>query len=58
MFVDSLIFFPLAFYGVVPIESLVEITECGALVKVLLTTLDTPWFIAYRLLTRDVRRDY
>jgi uncharacterized integral membrane protein (TIGR00697 family) len=58
MVVDSLIFFPLAFYGVVPAWGLLELTKNGTMVKVLLTILDTPWFIAYRLLTRNVKRDY
>jgi uncharacterized integral membrane protein (TIGR00697 family) len=58
MVFDSILFFPLAFYGVIPPEGLLMVTFHGALVKVILTTLDTPWFIAFRLLTRGVRRDY
>jgi uncharacterized integral membrane protein (TIGR00697 family) len=58
MIVDSILFFPLAFFGVMPLWGLIEVTKNGAIIKVALTTLDTPWFIAYRLLTKGVKREY
>jgi uncharacterized integral membrane protein (TIGR00697 family) len=58
MVVDTLVFYPLAFYGVVPSEVLVVMIMYGVFTKALVATLDTPWFIAFRLLTRDVKRDF
>jgi len=57
MVVDTVVFYPLAFYGVVPTEVLIPMMLYGSLTKALITALDTPWFIAFRLLTRDVKRD-
>ncbi|MEM4556580.1 MAG: VUT family protein, partial [Sulfolobales archaeon] len=56
MFVDSLVFFPLAFAFLLPWEGVWGMVWYGTYAKVLLATLDTPWFIAFRLLTKDVRR--
>jgi len=56
MFVDSLVFFPLAFAFLLPWEDVWGMVWYGTYAKVLLATLDTPWFIAFRLLTKDVRR--
>jgi hypothetical protein len=58
MVVDTLVFYPLAFYGVVPSEVLVVMIMYGIFTKAFVATLDTPWFIAFRLLTRDVKRDF
>jgi uncharacterized integral membrane protein (TIGR00697 family) len=58
MVVDTLVFYPLAFYGVVPTEALIPMILYGSFAKALITALDTPWFIAFRLLTRDVKRDF
>ena len=58
MAVDSLVFFPLAFYGVVPNDVLIWMIVYGTYTKVLLSVLDTPWFIAFRLLTRGVKREF
>lgn len=56
MFVDSLVFFPLAFIFVLSWEDVWNMIWYGTYAKVLLAALDTPWFIAFRLLTRNVRR--
>ncbi|MGP3667667.1 MAG: queuosine precursor transporter [Candidatus Bathyarchaeota archaeon] len=58
MVLDSLIFFPLAFAFVVPNEVLLSFILAGTLAKCILTIVDTPWFIIYRLLTRHVERDF
>ena len=58
MVVDTIVFYPLAFYGVVPTEALIPMIIYGSLTKALITALDTPWFIAFRLLTRNVKRDF
>jgi uncharacterized integral membrane protein (TIGR00697 family) len=58
MVVDTIVFYPLAFYGVIPTEALIPMIIHGSLTKALITALDTPWFIAFRLLTRNVKRDF
>jgi uncharacterized integral membrane protein (TIGR00697 family) len=57
MFVDSLVFFPLAFAVTLPWAVVWDMIWYGSYAKVLLAVLDTPWFVVYRLLTRDVRRE-
>lgn len=56
MVVDSLIFFPLAFLFVVPLEALPGITMGGTYVKLFTIVITQPFLIAYRLLIRDVER--
>lgn len=56
MFVDSLIFFPLAFAFTVPWETMPEIILGGAYIKITIVMLTQPFLIAYRWLIRDVRR--
>jgi uncharacterized integral membrane protein (TIGR00697 family) len=58
MVTDSLVFFPLAFAFTVTWEVLWQLTWHGTYVKILISLLDTPWFIAFRLLTKHVRREY
>jgi len=57
MFVDSLVFFPLAFAYVVPWDVVWGMIWYGTYAKVLLSVLDTPWFIMFRLWTKGVRRE-
>jgi uncharacterized integral membrane protein (TIGR00697 family) len=57
MFVDSLVFFPLAFALTVPWKAVWDMVWYGVYAKILLATLDTPWFVAFRFLTRGVRRE-
>jgi len=40
---DSILFFTIAFYGTVPNESLIQIIIGGALVKILIDILSTPF---------------
>jgi len=40
---DSILFFTIAFYGTVPNESLIQIIIGGALVKILIGILSTPF---------------
>ncbi len=56
MFVDSLVFFPLAFALLLPWEDVWNMVWYGTYAKVLLATLDTPWFAAFRILIKDVKR--
>jgi uncharacterized integral membrane protein (TIGR00697 family) len=57
MFVDSLVFFPLAFAFTVPWGVVWDMIWYGTYAKILLAVLDTPWFVWYRFLTRGVRRE-
>ena len=57
MFVDSLVFYPLAFAFTLPFDVVLNMVWYGTYTKVLLSILDTPWFIAFRLMTREVRRE-
>lgn len=56
MFVDSLVFFPLAFALIIPWNDVWNMVWYGTYAKVLLASLDTPWFIGFRIFTKDVRR--
>lgn len=46
-FVDSLVFFPAAFYGVLPTEKIVEYMITGFLFKSFLNTIDYPLFALF-----------
>ncbi len=56
MFVDSLVFFPTAFAYLLPWGVVWDMVWYGTYAKVLLASIDTPWFVMFRVLTRDVRR--
>jgi uncharacterized integral membrane protein (TIGR00697 family) len=58
MFVDSIVFFPMAFASTLPWEVVWDMIWYGSYAKVVLAILDTPWFIAFRFLTRGVKREY
>uniref|UniRef100_A0A7C4BCM5 Probable queuosine precursor transporter n=1 Tax=Ignisphaera aggregans TaxID=334771 RepID=A0A7C4BCM5_9CREN len=58
MVVDSIVFFPIAFASTHPWEDVWSMTWYGSYAKVVLAILDTPWFIAFRFLTRGVKREY
>ncbi|MCC6022152.1 MAG: queuosine precursor transporter [Desulfurococcaceae archaeon] len=57
MIVDSLVFFPLAFAYTVPWDVVWGMIWYGTYAKVLLSVLDTPWFVVFRLWTKGVRRE-
>ncbi|MGC8982246.1 MAG: queuosine precursor transporter [Desulfurococcaceae archaeon] len=56
MVADSAIFFPVAFAFTIPWEALPDVLLGGTLVKVLVVVITQPFFIAYRVLIRDVER--
>ena len=58
MIVDSLVFFPIAFAFTVPWEVVWNMVLYGTYAKILLSLLDTPWFMMFRFLTRNVRREF
>jgi len=57
MFLDSLIFFPLAFAYTLPWETVLSMIWSGIYTKIFIIFIDKPWFLAFRLLTKDVKRD-
>lgn len=57
MILDSLIFFPVAFLGAIPIEAIPDVMFGGTYVKIVSVILTQPFLIAYRILIRDVRRE-
>jgi len=58
MVVDSLVFFPMAFAFTLPWETVWNMIWYGSYAKVVLALLDTPWFIAFRFLTKGVKREF
>jgi len=57
MTVDSLIFVPMAFAFVVPHEALFSLMLDTIYTKILISIIDKPWFVVFRLLTKEVKRD-
>lgn len=57
MILDALIFTTLAFIGSMPGSVLLSLIGTSMIVKLVLTTADTPFYIAYRWLIRGVKRD-
>jgi len=58
MVIDSLVFFPMAFAFTLPWETVWNMIWYGSYAKVVLALLDTPWFIAFRFLTKGVKREF
>lgn len=56
MAVDGPLFAVLAFGFVLPFDEILQIAFGSMILKIFLSLLDKPWFIAFRLLTRDVER--
>lgn len=56
MTVDSLVFMPLAFLGVIPLAALPAATLDLTIAKLLIIAVTQPFLIGYRLLIRDVAR--
>lgn len=56
MFVDSLVFFPVAFAMIIPWKTLPGVLLGGAYVKTITVLLTQPFLIAYRWLIREVER--
>ncbi|WP_133513040.1 queuosine precursor transporter [Candidatus Thiosymbion oneisti] len=49
-FVDSVVFFTIAFYGVMPNSQLIEVIFTGYVVKLIVATLDTPFiYLTYKV---------
>jgi uncharacterized integral membrane protein (TIGR00697 family) len=58
MIIDTLIFYPLAFYGTIPNDVLVSLIFSSMAVKLILSQIDVPFYLLFRFLTRDVERAF
>jgi uncharacterized integral membrane protein (TIGR00697 family) len=58
MIIDSIIFYPLAFFGILNLSVVLNMIWMGALMKIILAIFNSPWYIVYRLLIKNVKRDF
>ena len=58
MIIDTLVFYPLAFYGTIPNEGLVSLALSSMAVKLILSQIDVPFYLLFRLLTKNVERTF
>lgn len=58
MSLDGVLFAVLAFSFITPMEAIANVIGGSVIVKVLLTILDTPWFVGYRIAIRSVTREF
>jgi len=56
--VDNLVFYPIAFYGVIPNGVLVTLIISSMAVKGILSQIDIPFYFLFRLLTKNVERTF
>lgn len=56
--VDTVIFCFLAFVGIMDTQTLILFITGSTIVKVLVSIFDTPWFTLFRVLTKDVEREF
>lgn len=58
MVIDNIVFYSIAFYGTMPNEVLLSIIGSSMLAKFIMSQIDLPFYWAFRMLTRDVQRDF
>ncbi|AFZ69925.1 conserved hypothetical integral membrane protein [Caldisphaera lagunensis DSM 15908] len=58
MIIDSVVFYPIAFLGTLPANVVLNMIWMGALMKVILAIFNGPWYILYRILIKDVKREF
>jgi len=58
MIVDNIVFYTIAFIGTMPFSVLLGIIGSSMLVKFVLGQIDVPFYWAFRVLTRNVSRDF
>ncbi len=58
MLIDSLVFFPIAFLGVIPTSVVINMIWMGAIMKIMLAIFNSPWYILYRVLIKKVKREF
>lgn len=57
MVIDNVVFYGIAFYGTMPNEVLLGLIGSSLLAKVIMSQIDVPFYWAFRMLIRGVRRD-
>jgi uncharacterized PurR-regulated membrane protein YhhQ (DUF165 family) len=58
MILDGALFAIFAFLFVLPSEELFSLVIGSIIAKGLLAIIDTPWFVAFRIGVRDVKREF
>ncbi|MGC9135125.1 queuosine precursor transporter [Caldisphaera sp.] len=58
MVIDSIVFYPIAFIGILPYNVVINMIWMGALMKLLLAIFNSPWYIIYRMLIKNVKREF
>ena len=58
MVIDNIVFYTIAFLGTMPFPVLLSIIGSSMLAKVILSQVDLPFYLLFRYLTREVKRDY
>lgn len=58
MVIDNVVFYSIAFYGTMPNEVLLGLIGSSMLAKVILSQVDVPFYLWFRLITRNVQREF
>lgn len=58
MVIDNVIFYTIAFLGTMPFSVLITLIGSSMVAKVILSQIDLPFYWAFRLMTRDVKREF
>jgi uncharacterized integral membrane protein (TIGR00697 family) len=58
MVVDNIVFYSIAFYGTMPNDVLFSIIGSSMLAKVIMSQIDLPFYWIFRLMTREVKREF
>ena len=58
MIIDSAIFYTIAFIGTMPTATLLSLIGSSMLAKFILSQIDIPFYFVFRLMTRDVEREF
>lgn len=55
---DSLVFYTIAFIGTMPFETLWGLVVTSTIAKVIIGQIDLPFYWVFRLITKEVKRDF
>ena len=58
MVIDNIVFYTIAFYGLMPNSVLLGLIGSSMLAKVILSQIDPPFFWLFRWMTREVKREF
>lgn len=57
MIIDNVVFYTIAFIGTMPGAVLIHLIASSMLAKVILSQIDLPFYLMFRFLTKDVKRE-